>query len=62
MIDSIRGKALAERARALFVDLVELDKTAPHEVTEICAAMQSHLRAFRPQAVVREQLEQVNHG
>lgn len=62
MIDSAKGKALAERARALFVDLVELDKTAPQEVTEICAALHSHLRAFRPQAIVREQLEQVSHG
>jgi hypothetical protein len=52
MITSPAGAVLAEQARQLFAALVELDKHNPHEVTQICASMASHLRSFHPQAMV----------
>lgn len=46
-----RGAASAARWRSLFEDLVELDKTEPHDVDAIVAAIVSHLRSWRPVAV-----------
>ena len=58
-----RGSVLLGAVRRNFELLVELDKSAPHDVDLIVAAMVAHLRAWRPMALlVVEQTEEVKRG
>jgi len=57
-----KGSILLDAVRRNFELLVELDKSAPHDVNMILGAMVDHIRSFRPQVLIAAQVEEVTGG
>lgn len=52
MITTPAGQALAKQSVELLEAMKELDKHVPHEVTELLAAWVTHIRSWKPQALL----------
>lgn len=62
MITTPAGQALAKQSVELLEAMKELDKHAPHEVGELLAAWVSHVRSWKPQALLATQVEEAGRG
>lgn len=61
-ITSPAGQALQQQLREVFLALVELDKHAPHEVTELVSSTVAHIRSWKPLLVAAPNSPEVRRG